>query len=75
MALTDPYLQIDDVTFGYSSRVILDDVNLSFGRGQVVAIMGGDGELAGQFVVLSTVASVVTIFLWVYFLNSIGWLA
>ena len=37
--------------------------------------MGGDGELAGQFVVLSTVASVVTIFLWVYFLNSIGWLA
>ena len=30
--------------------------------------MGGDGELAGQFVVLSTVASVVTIFLWVYFL-------
>lgn len=43
MALTDPYLQIDDVTFGYSSRVILDDVNLSFGRGQVVAIMGGSG--------------------------------
>ena len=37
--------------------------------------MGGDGELAGQFVVLSTVASVVTIFLWVYFLNSTGWLA
>ena len=37
--------------------------------------MGGDGELAGQFVVLSTVASVVTIFLWVYFLNSVGWLA
>ena len=36
--------------------------------------MGGDGELAGQFVVLSTVASVVTIFLWVYFLNSIGWI-
>ena len=26
--------------------------------------MGGDGELAGQFVVLSTVASIVTIFLW-----------
>ena len=43
MSLTDPYLQIDDVTFGYSSRVILDDVSLSFGRGQVVAIMGGSG--------------------------------
>lgn len=37
--------------------------------------MGGDGELAGQFVVLSTVASVVTIFLWIFVLNSIGWLA
>lgn len=37
--------------------------------------MGGDGELAGQFVVLSTAASVVTIFLWIFVLNSIGWLA
>ena len=37
--------------------------------------MGGDGELAGQFVVLSTVASVVTIFLWIFALNTIGWLA
>lgn len=34
--------------------------------------MGGDGELAGQFVVLSTVASVLTIFLWVYLFTSIG---
>lgn len=34
--------------------------------------MGGDGELAGQFVVLSTAASVITIFLWVYFFTSIG---
>lgn len=35
--------------------------------------MGGDGELAAQFVVLSTVASVFTIFLWIFFLTSIGW--
>ena len=34
--------------------------------------MGGDGELAGQFVVLSTAASVVTIFLWVYLFTNIG---
>ena len=34
--------------------------------------MGGDGELAGQFVVLSTVASVVTIFLWVFLFTKIG---
>lgn len=37
--------------------------------------MGGDGELAGQFVVLSTTASVVTIFLWVFFFTSIGFIA
>ena len=34
--------------------------------------MGGDGELAGELVVASTVVSVVTIFLWIYFLKSIG---
>lgn len=34
--------------------------------------MGGDGELAGQFVVLSTAASVVTIFLWVFLFTKIG---
>lgn len=34
--------------------------------------MGGDGELAGQLVVLSTAASVVTIFLWVFALSSMG---
>lgn len=32
--------------------------------------MGGDGELAGQFVVISTVVSVVTLFLWIFFLKS-----
>lgn len=36
--------------------------------------MGGDGELAGQFVVLSTAASVVTIFLWVFLFTSIGFI-
>ena len=34
--------------------------------------MGGDGELAGQLVVLSTAASVITIFLWVFLFTSIG---
>lgn len=34
--------------------------------------MGGDGELAGQFVVVSTAASVFTIFLWVFLFKSIG---
>lgn len=36
--------------------------------------MGGDGELAGQFVVLSTAASVITIFIWVFFFTSIGFI-
>ena len=34
--------------------------------------MGGDGDLAGEFVVLSTVASTVTLFLWIIFLKSVG---
>lgn len=34
--------------------------------------MGGDGELAGQFVVIGTAVSVVTIFLWIYVTRSLG---
>lgn len=34
--------------------------------------MGGDGELAGQLVVLSTVVSVATLFFWIFFMNSTG---
>lgn len=34
--------------------------------------MGGDGSLAGELVVTSTAASVVTIFLWVFFLRQLG---
>lgn len=34
--------------------------------------MGGDGELAGQFVVISTAVSVLTIFLWVFFFTGAG---
>lgn len=34
--------------------------------------MGGDGELAGELVVFGTIFSVVTIFLWVFLLSSLG---
>lgn len=34
--------------------------------------MGGDGELAGEFVVISTVVSTVTLFLWIFFMKSAG---
>lgn len=34
--------------------------------------MGGDGPLAGELVVVSTACSVVTIFLWIFFMRSVG---
>lgn len=36
--------------------------------------MGGDGDLAAQFVVISTVVAIVTIFLWVFWMGSVGML-
>ncbi|MDQ6628423.1 MAG: ABC transporter ATP-binding protein [Pseudomonadota bacterium] len=37
-------IEIDHVVFGYdSSRTILNDVSMSFGRGRVTAILGGSG--------------------------------
>ena len=37
-------IEIDHVTFGYdASRTILDDINLTFARGKVTAILGGSG--------------------------------
>jgi phospholipid/cholesterol/gamma-HCH transport system ATP-binding protein len=38
-----PLVSIQGVTFGYDSRVILNNVSLEFGRGSVVAIMGNSG--------------------------------
>ena len=34
--------------------------------------MGGDGELAGQLVVISTVVAVVTLFFWIFLLRFVG---
>jgi phospholipid/cholesterol/gamma-HCH transport system ATP-binding protein len=36
-------LELRDVDFGYSDRLVLSNLNLRFGRGQVVAVMGGSG--------------------------------
>ncbi|CAB3763253.1 ABC transporter ATP-binding protein [Paraburkholderia solisilvae] len=37
-------LELRDVDFGYNSgRLVLSNLNLRFGRGQVVAVMGGSG--------------------------------
>jgi phospholipid/cholesterol/gamma-HCH transport system ATP-binding protein len=38
-----PLVSIDSVSFSYGRRTILDNVNLKFERGHVVAIMGGSG--------------------------------
>ena len=44
MPLSQALIEIDHVTFGYdASRHILNDVSLSFQRGQVTAILGGSG--------------------------------
>jgi phospholipid/cholesterol/gamma-HCH transport system ATP-binding protein len=43
-AATTPLIEIDQVVFGYdATRVILNDVSLSFSRGKVTAILGGSG--------------------------------
>jgi phospholipid/cholesterol/gamma-HCH transport system ATP-binding protein len=36
-------LELRDVDFGYNDRLVLSNLNLRFGRGQVVAVMGGSG--------------------------------
>ena len=36
--------------------------------------MGGDGELAGQLVVLTSAFSILTIFLWIFGLKQLGFL-
>lgn len=36
-------VEIQDVNFAYDQRPILNGVNMSFGRGKVIAVMGGSG--------------------------------
>jgi phospholipid/cholesterol/gamma-HCH transport system ATP-binding protein len=44
LSANDLLVEIDHVVFGYdTSRTILNDVSLGFGRGKVTAIMGGSG--------------------------------
>lgn len=37
------FVEIDRLSFGYDGRTILNEVSLRFGRGRVIAIMGGSG--------------------------------
>jgi len=36
-------VELDDVTFGYDRRLVLDRISMAIPRGRVVAIMGGSG--------------------------------
>ncbi|MDP9043959.1 MAG: ABC transporter ATP-binding protein [Pseudomonadota bacterium] len=43
-ASAEKLIEVDHVSFGYDpARLVLDDVTLGFGRGQVTAILGGSG--------------------------------
>jgi phospholipid/cholesterol/gamma-HCH transport system ATP-binding protein len=54
---SQPFIEIDHVTFGYDpGRTILNDISMTFQRGQVTAILGGSG--CGKTTVLRVVGGV-----------------
>ncbi len=53
-----PLVKIENLTFGYGQRVILDNVSLSFKRGKVIAIMGGSGM--GKTTLLKLIGGLLT---------------
>ncbi len=40
---SQPLVEIKDVNFSYDKRAILNGINMSFGKGKVIAVMGGSG--------------------------------
>ena len=56
----DWIVEIKDMSFSYAegSRVILDDVSLSFRKGEVIAIMGGSGM--GKTTLLKLIGGLLT---------------
>ena len=52
------YVTIDNLTFGYGTRLILENVTMRFGKGQVVAIMGGSGM--GKTTILKLIGGLLT---------------
>jgi phospholipid/cholesterol/gamma-HCH transport system ATP-binding protein len=53
----DTLLELRDVDFGYGDRLVLSNLNMRFGRGQVVAVMGGSG--CGKTTVLRLIGGLV----------------
>jgi phospholipid/cholesterol/gamma-HCH transport system ATP-binding protein len=56
-ASSETLLALRDVDFGYGERLILSNLNMRFGRGQVVAVMGGSG--CGKTTVLRLIGGLV----------------
>ncbi|AJK44857.1 ABC transporter ATP-binding protein [Burkholderia plantarii] len=54
---SESLLELRDVDFGYGDRLVLSNLNLHFGRGQVVAVMGGSG--CGKTTVLRLIGGLV----------------
>ncbi|SEQ91878.1 phospholipid/cholesterol/gamma-HCH transport system ATP-binding protein [Nitrosomonas sp. Nm51] len=55
---TETLVEISDLNFSYNTRVILNGVNMTMKRGQVIAIMGGSGS--GKTTLLKLIGGVVT---------------
>lgn len=53
----DSLLELHDVSFGYGDRPVLSGLNMHFGRGKVVAVMGGSG--CGKTTVLRLIGGMV----------------
>ena len=41
---SQPLIELKDVRFGYGERAVLDGLNLSVPKGQILAVMGGSGS-------------------------------
>ncbi|AXK64266.1 MULTISPECIES: ABC transporter ATP-binding protein [Burkholderia] len=54
---TETLLELRDVDFGYGDRLVLSNLNMRFGRGRVVAVMGGSG--CGKTTVLRLIGGLV----------------
>ncbi|CAM2149418.1 MULTISPECIES: ABC transporter ATP-binding protein [Paraburkholderia] len=54
---SETLLELRDVDFGYGDRLVLSGLNMRFGRGQVIAVMGGSG--GGKTTVLRLIGGLV----------------
>ena len=56
-SIPDPILELKNVEFGYGETPVLSSIDMRFGRGQVVAVMGGSG--CGKTTILKLIGGLV----------------